>query len=111
MNLDHEDILMHTIGLQHRDSTPYRNHYVTGPDNSECMALVELGLMEVGRRPLFLDEGQWVFRVTEEGRGVAMGAHKRKFPPLSRGAKRYRRWLCGCADVTTFGEWLKMGCP
>lgn len=62
-------ILRHALGLT-RESSPYRNHYVTGPgaeDFADCEALVAAGLM---RRydPSELSGGDYIYVVTEAGR-------------------------------------------
>lgn len=67
------DILRHALGLN-RSKESYRNYFVTGEgstDYADCMALVEVGLME--RRGGGSEEtgGDDLFQVTQAGKAIA----------------------------------------
>jgi hypothetical protein len=100
-------ILLHTLGLDARHTTPWRNHYVTGAEDPEVAALVAAGLMEPARRPGFLADDDRVFRVTTEGESVARVERARLYPKPSRSAARYDAWLAGDGCGVSFGEFLK----
>ena len=103
-------ILQHSLGLnEYGRGTGYRNHFVTGEgsiDHPACMALVELGHMEIRRAKYDLYGGDDVFAVTEGGRR-AVAAESPAPPKLTRGQQNYRDFLAydsGC----TFIEYLRM---
>lgn len=101
-------ILRHALGLAEDGSgTPYRNHFVTDPNDTQCRALEAQGLMKVHAMAPELTGGGVCFVVTAEGREAVAGqAPKPK--RLTRDQRRYRDWLsadCGLA----FGDWLKRG--
>ncbi len=101
-------ILQHSLGLdEYGQGSRYRNHYVIGvgcDGYEDCVALVELGLMEnhTGRA---MTGGMPCFTVTDAGI-QAVRALSSNSPKQTQGQKRYREWLradCGLK----FGEWLK----
>lgn len=105
-------ILQHALGLDEhglykgaRDG--YRNHYVTGPDcdsYAPCRELVEGGLMaEHPPREGWLPYSTFV--VTDRGREV-VAEQSPPAPKLTRGQKRYQRYLRSGADMS-FGDWLR----
>ena len=106
------DILVHALGLSHERDVhePTRNHYVSDAPDEDLLGLVKAGLMQEAPKPPWC-MGR-VFIVTDTGRDVAMAEHKARCPKLTRGQARYRRWL-GISDAwdTSFGDWLKRGCP
>ena len=110
MNANQLHILRHSIGLEDDGSgREYRNHYVTGPDDADCQALVSMGFMVRAQRNALIAQDDFLYRVTEAG---MIEARKRTtLERLTRGQVRYREWL-KVADATglSFGEYLK-GAP
>jgi hypothetical protein len=105
-------LLAHALGLD-RSGKPYRNHYLCaaqGATTALWLKAVDMGLAVENRLPSFVDSGR-LFTVTEVGRDAAIEIWKAKQPKLTRGQKRYRRWveIADAVDMT-FGEWLKGGC-
>lgn len=103
-------ILQHSLGLDQYGRGPgYRNHFVTGEgstDHPTCMALVELGFMEIRRAKYALYGGDNVFAVTEGGRR-AVAAESPAPPKLTRSQQNYRDFLAYDSDCT-FIEYLRM---
>lgn len=103
----HLQILQHALGVdQHGRGQQYRNHYVAdGADAEHCRELAAQGFMVEGA-PSPLTGGMPLFQVTAEGKRAV--AEQSPAPPrLTRGQRRYRRWLDGAdAHGLDFGEWL-----
>lgn len=114
--------LLHMLGLDADHRAPWRNHYVTGPDDEpELVDLVARGLVKEVRSPGFLADGDRTFLATEAGRVAAIAENIRANPPPSARQRRYLHWLRlsdVCPDLT-FGDYLKQrmyadpawGCP
>jgi hypothetical protein len=104
-------ILQHSLGLdQYGHGNQYRNHFVTGPgsdDFSDCMALVESGLMK-RHNPREIYGGDYCFTVTSAG--IDYVALNSPAPPpqpkLTRSQKRYREYLAADWYSDSFAEWL-----
>lgn len=98
------DTLRHTLGYNY-SPRHVRNAFVTGPgsdDFADCMALVELGLME-NRGDSSLLRGR-CFAATEAGHALV----RSKEPPpkkYARSQKRYQEWLRADLGIS-FREWL-----
>ena len=103
MNLDP---LLHTLGLDGRHATPWRDRYVTSATDPEILPLVDAGLMRRGRSPGFLDPAHVVFVSTEAGRVAAIAENARRNPKPSRSKARYLDWLA-LDGMVSFGEYLK----
>lgn len=98
-------LLQHTIGISEFNQASHRNHFVAGKGHSDMPhleLLCGMALMERARRPAFLPEDDVVFRVTEEGRRLAVAAL-----PEPKKRTRYEEYLDadGCAG-DSFGEFL-----
>jgi hypothetical protein len=111
-------ILQHALGLDEygqRKGPEYRNRYVIGPDCdgwAMCIAHVEAGRMTRWDGCQSWTGGMSSFSVTELGRAY-IREHSPPAPRMSRGKRRYQRWL-DIADARPdmkFGEWLKAGEP
>lgn len=103
--------LLHALGLDERHEDPWRDYYVTGATaEPEILELVARGLMEERRAPGFLAAGDRVFGATPTGRTLAIATNKARRLRVSRGARRYLRWL-EVADAVgvSFGEYLRRG--
>jgi len=114
---EHWRILWHSLGLSRhrRIYEPYRNYYVAGPGHHSAGLLADLGaagLMASRPGGSLLPSSSVVYVVTDEGRELAMDTFRSSLPKLTRGQKRYQRWLdySDCGHMS-FGEWLKAGCP
>jgi len=84
-------LLHHTLGLHPERRASHRNHFVAGPghhDQSNLEALEAAGLMERGRTPKFLDQGDVVFQCTDAGREYAVD----NLPPPPK-YSRYEEYL------------------
>ena len=103
-------MLQHSLGVdQYGEGRQYRNSYVTdadGADGQECQLLVEAGLMET-HGALKLAGGMHYYRVTSQGID-AVALQSPAPPKLTRGQKRYRKFLDADCDLS-FGEWLQHG--
>ena len=82
-------ILQHSLGLTYK-RVPYRNYYATSPGDPEIERLVDLGLMSRGRKPGWTDFQY--YHVTKAGEQLAI-EEMPELPKLSRGQKRYQRFL------------------
>lgn len=102
-----EDILLHTLGLNHRGAVSTRNHFAGEPP--EMAKLVAAGLMEKVSNGNEITGGEPVFRATVAGRARALEIQAREYPKPSRSQARYEQWLDSESGMK-FGEWLKMGC-
>lgn len=102
--------LLHMLGLDADHREPWRNHYVTGPeDEPELVDLVARGLVEEVDSPGFLARGDRTFRATEAGRALALAENARRNPPPRTSKRRYLHWL-RLSDVLpdlSFGEYLR----
>ncbi len=99
-------ILLHSLGLTCKDES-YRNHYATDDDDPEIAPMVAAGWMFRGR---MIPGGLRCFHVSEEGKALALAHRAATRPKLTRGQRRYRRWL-GIADSYssyTFKDFLTM---
>lgn len=104
-------ILQHALGrdeygIQRKNGgEDYRNHFVAGGDDvATCREAVSLGLM-VEHPSSDISGGMAWFHVTDAGMAY-ITEHSPKPPKLTRGQRRYQRYLdadCGL----TFREWLK----
>ncbi len=105
-------ILQHALGVdKYGRGNQFRRHFVTGPgsiDYPTCVDLVARGLMEK-HRPSELTGGDDLFLVTPAGRDW-MAANSPSPPKLTRGQRRYRRYLEAGSSLS-FGEWLKLRVP
>ena len=79
LTTNQHDILQHALGLHERNGVTYRNYYVCGED-AFINDLIAKGLMQKGPAPTFLHKEDIVYRVTDEGRKVALEEHKRRYP-------------------------------
>lgn len=113
-------ILQHALGRDEYGQTrsrgghgaeDYRNHYVAGEGHHSfalCRQAVSNGLM-IEHPPSDLSGGDCVFVATEAGKEYITKNSPRP-PKLTRGQKRYRKWLDGPADFgVSFGDYLKRG--
>lgn len=65
-------ILKHSLRIEHKDKS-YRNHFCTGEGSKDypiCETLVSKGLMNKHRNILNEIHEQWIYSVSEKGRGV-----------------------------------------
>jgi hypothetical protein len=105
-------ILQHALGRNQYGKNPngrpdYRNHFCAGGDDlAPCREAASLGLM-VEHAPCEISGGDPIFVVTDAGKAYVL-ANSPPPPKVSRGQRRYLRWL-EVADVVggSFGEWLK----
>ena len=100
--------LLHMLGLDAKRRDPWRNLYVTGPDDAKMLALADAGLVYRAVTPGFCARGDVVYMATERGKSVAIAENARVNPPPSRSRARYLRWLDVsdvCPDLT-FREYL-----
>lgn len=101
-------LLHHTLGINERRRSPFRNHFMAGPGHyaqADLEALESHGLMVRGQTPGFCDPGDALFRVTEAGREHAIAAL-----PAPRKRSRYEEYLD--ADVGySFAEFLGIEVP
>lgn len=102
--------LLHMLGLDADHRVPWRNHYVTGPnDEPELVELVKRGLVEEVPSPGFLPDADRTFRATEAGRVAALAENRRANPPPGPYRRRYLHWL-RLSDVIpdlSFGAYLR----
>lgn len=102
--------LLHMLGLDADHRKPWRNHFVTGPDEGDDIReLVTLGYVVDVRRPGFLDARDRVFVATDAGKAAASEENQRANPPPKTNRRRYLHWLrISDADPDlTFGEYLR----
>lgn len=98
------------LGLDADHRKPWRNHFVTGPDEGDDIReLVTLGYVVDVRRPGFLDARDRVFVATDAGKAAASEENQRANPPPTTNRRRYLHWLrISDADPDlTFGEYLR----
>ena len=102
-------ILQHSMGLdEYGQGTKYRNHFCAGgKDEQKCRELVVMGLMaENGRISSALSGGNPVFYVTKTGE-AAIEEFSPRPPKLTRGQKRYRRYLKVADCFESFKDFLQ----
>ena len=107
---DHQlDILRHMLGINDstkREATPFRNHYVTGPDDHVLVGLERIGMVQREKSPAWSADGDAWYTCTEAGIAEAVKSFRAiRYP---RDKRRYIRWL-EISDVLpdlTFGEFL-----
>lgn len=109
---DQLHILQHSLGLDayglyKGEREGYRNRYVVGPEGdayAQCRELVAIGFM-VEHPPREIFGGMSCFVVTDLGR-EAVAEQSPPAPKLTRGQKRYQRFL-DHDNGMPFREWLR----
>lgn len=102
------NLLHHTLGLRPDQRNPFRNHFMAGPghhDQPDLEALEAAGLMVRGKPPVFCDQSDVLFRVTDAGRALALDLLPQ--PPKRT---RYEQFLCADCGLS-FAEWLGIDRP
>ncbi len=79
LTTNQHNILQHALGLHENNGVTWRNYYVCGGDGF-INDLIAKGLMIKTTPPSYLPQDSTVYRVTEEGRKVALEEHKRRYP-------------------------------
>lgn len=102
------ELMQHTLGIRENRREPYRNYFLAGPghdDNADLNALVSRGLMKIGTAPAFCSVGDVVYRVTDDGKGIAIAALPKPKKPTAY--SEYQR-----ADYGhSFADWLGIELP
>ncbi len=111
---EENQILLHSLGLNYKPF-PFRNHFVTGENSGDyptIQSLIKKECMIENSGPKFLNNCDKVFSVTKLGEKMAEQAFIAARPKLTRGQRRYRKFLELDFDGFTFGEFLKSEmCP
>lgn len=97
--------LLHMLGLDADHVVPWRNHYVSAPDDPVMAELVALGLASRTTRPAFVPTSDAVWRATAAGEAVAAQWRPRR----TRSQERYHHFL-GVRDAygdLTFAAYLR----